>query len=154
MRIMSDPLTKVMFQSRAFNTTVRKPYFINSGCFGDDVARWLISKLRANGIRTDDEPTQEDFGWVLGYEVEDVRYELVVGFRPGSEGSEGEWIGSVERPKGILRFFSRRPLVPDCAVEPIHALLSKSPEIGSLSWHPANDLDPRHSTGAPSPFIS
>ena len=39
--------TLVTFRSSAFNTTQPKDYFINPGCFGDDVAKWLMGELRA-----------------------------------------------------------------------------------------------------------
>jgi hypothetical protein len=43
--------TVATFQSSAFNTTVTKDYFINPECFGDDLARWLITRLRATGTK-------------------------------------------------------------------------------------------------------
>src|SRR5437016_2303767 len=55
-------VTEAAFRSSAFNTSVVKPYFINECCFGDDLAEWMIARLRANGIQTDDKPGQEDFG--------------------------------------------------------------------------------------------
>ncbi len=59
---MSEIRTVVTFQSPAFNTSERKDYFINDGCYGDDLARWLIEQLRSRGVQTDAEPGQEDFG--------------------------------------------------------------------------------------------
>ena len=74
--------TLVMFRSSAFNTSERKPYFINDDCFGDDVARWMISRLRSLAIETDDEPAQEDFGWYFGFCTPDGSYSFVLGYRP------------------------------------------------------------------------
>jgi hypothetical protein len=55
--------TCVTFNSAVFNTTQTKDYFINPGCFGDDVCKWLTEEFRANGVETDKGPDQEDFGW-------------------------------------------------------------------------------------------
>lgn len=42
--------TLVTFKSTAFNTTEEKETFINPGCFGDDVGKWLIRELRSRGV--------------------------------------------------------------------------------------------------------
>jgi hypothetical protein len=55
--------TVATFESTAFNMADPKDYFINPRCFGDDLAKWLIDELRKQGLETDDEPGQEDFGW-------------------------------------------------------------------------------------------
>src|SRR6266481_2083725 len=59
--------TEVYFHSTIFNCTEPKDYFINECCFGDDVARWLIKQLKAQGLQTADEPCQEDFGWYFTF---------------------------------------------------------------------------------------
>jgi len=59
---MANAANCVVFESNAFNTSIEGENFINPGCFGDDVARWLIGQLRADGHVTE-EPRQEDFGW-------------------------------------------------------------------------------------------
>src|SRR5436309_11843745 len=64
---MQASRTVVTFQSGVFNTTERRPYFINDACYGDDVARWIISELHLRGIPSDPEPGQEDFGWYVTY---------------------------------------------------------------------------------------
>ncbi|MCB9766706.1 MAG: hypothetical protein H6751_12400 [Candidatus Omnitrophica bacterium] len=38
--------TLVTFQIEAFNPTDPKDHFLNLTCFGDDFARWLVSRLR------------------------------------------------------------------------------------------------------------
>jgi hypothetical protein len=64
--------TLVTFKSSAFNTSEPKPYFINPGCYGDDVAKWLTRELRGRGFKTDEEPGQEDFGWYFNFEHGDT----------------------------------------------------------------------------------
>jgi len=48
--------TEASFRSSAFNTSEVRDYFINDCCFGDDLAKWMISRLRQAGVATDDEP--------------------------------------------------------------------------------------------------
>jgi hypothetical protein len=51
--------TFVTFESDAFNVTEHRDYFINPCCYGDDLAKWLIARLCAHGIRADAEPGQD-----------------------------------------------------------------------------------------------
>ena len=67
-------------------------YFINPGCFGDDVAMWLIDELRKQDLATDEKPSQEDFGWYLNFEVAGTAHTLVIGHRPAGETEAGTWI--------------------------------------------------------------
>ena len=94
--------TVVTFKSAAFNVTEPKEYFINSSCFGDDVAKWLISELRKRGVKTDEDPGQEDFGWYLNFEVAGTGHTFVIGHRPGNETEAGVWIGWLERSRGLV----------------------------------------------------
>lgn len=135
--------TVVTFQSLAFNTTERRDYFINDGCYGDDVARWLIEQLRARGIRTDDEPGQEDFGWYFGLRAGDIDYQFVVGHRPADGSDPGVWIGWLERKAGLLGSLfgaRKRGIRPDGA-RAIHSVLSASPQISHVRWHHRQDFD-------------
>jgi hypothetical protein len=92
----------VTFRSAKFNSTEPKPYFINPGCFGDDVARWLIAELCKRSVETEKEPGQEDFGWYLGFRLASVRYRFVVGFRPDDELEGRSWILWIERIRGLF----------------------------------------------------
>jgi hypothetical protein len=74
--------TVATFQSTSFNTAEQREYFINPCCFGDDLARWLIDRLRSTGIDTDAEPGQEDFGWYFNFKLGENVYCVVLGFRP------------------------------------------------------------------------
>src|SRR4030095_13214248 len=94
--------TVVTFQSASFNTTEARDYFINPCCFGDDLARWLIGRLRSNGIETDSEPGQEDFGWYFNFKVSENVYCVVLGFRPDEENADGEWVAWLERTRGLV----------------------------------------------------
>jgi hypothetical protein len=98
----SEIRTVVTFESTAFNMTEAKDYFINPCCFGDDVAAWLIRELRKKGMRTDEKPGQEDFGWYLNFEVAGIVYTFVIGHRPNGETEAGTWIGWLERKRGLI----------------------------------------------------
>jgi hypothetical protein len=123
--------TVVTFESTAFNLAEPKNCFINPCCFGDDLARWLIGELRKHGLETDDEPSQEDFGWYLNFETARVAHTFVIGHRPTGETEAGAWFGVIERNRG---FFRKRG-IQRSAVEAIHGILSTSPLIQGVRWH-------------------
>jgi len=137
------PRTVVTFQSTSFNTSQHKDYFINPGCYGDDVARWLIEKLRAIGIQTDTEPDQEDFGWYFSFTIDGVSYHLVIGYRPGAKNEPGTWIAWLEQKVGLLKVFvgAHKKQISTSAAIAIHAALSSSPAIGAIRWHTQKNFD-------------
>jgi len=55
--------TLVTFRSSDFNPTESRPHHINPYSFGDDVAGWMVQRLKENGIAVEENPGQEDFGW-------------------------------------------------------------------------------------------
>jgi len=124
--------TVATFDSREFNLTEHREHFINEGCFGDDVGRWLIERLRAAGAVPDAEPGQEDFGWYVNYSVGDQPYCAVI----GSVGGEF-WFVAVERVTGFVGSIlgQRRRSVPIAGIDCIHRILSASTEISNLKWH-------------------
>src|SRR5437879_4547928 len=131
----------LIFESDAFNTTVEREYFINPCCFGDDVARWLIAELRARGYITDDEPGQEDFGWYLTFEVAGTKHHAVIGYRPDSDGADGEWICWIERACGLIgSLLGRRKYVRAEALEAVKGILSSSSSVSALRQCADDDL--------------
>lgn len=125
-----------IFQSTAFNTSEPKNYFINECCFGDDLARWLIERLRSRGIHTEPKPGQEDFGWYLTFRVGETEYNLVIGYRPGEEGQPGDWMCTLERKAGLIRsiFGARKRGIQPDALAALHAILSTASEISNVHW--------------------
>jgi hypothetical protein len=125
-----------MFQSAAFNTSQRRDYFINPYCFGDDLARWLIERLRSRGVQSESEPDQEDFGWYFTFRVGATHYDLVIGFRAKHEEQLGDWMCTLERKAGLVRslFGARKRGIRPDALEALHAVLSTAPEILNLRW--------------------
>jgi hypothetical protein len=139
---MAAVRTLVTFRSTAFNTTEEQDHFINPGCFGDDVGKWLIQELRTRGLQTDDEPDSEDFGWFFTFEVGDLEYDFVIAYRPGDGEPEGDWIGWLERRKGFLASvlgLRKKGIQPE-AVGAIHEVLSGSPQIHEVRWHFPGDF--------------
>jgi hypothetical protein len=129
--------TEAHFRSTAFNCTETKDYFINPYCFGDDVARWLIQQLRAQGLQTADEPDQEDFGWYLTFHVGGTEHCFVIGFQSNDPAIGDRWIGWLERHTGFLGSLfggRRRGILPE-AIHAIDTALRTSPDIQDVTWH-------------------
>ena len=124
--------TVATFDSREFNLIEHRGYFINEGCFGDDLGRWLIARLRATGIKADPEPGAEDFGWYVNYTIGNERFCAVI----GNVGGEF-WFVAVERVAGFLSsvFGGRRRNIPESGVMRLHEILSAAPEVSNLKWH-------------------
>ena len=142
--------TVVTFKTTRFNSTEEKPYFINPGCFGDDVLRWMKDELKDRGAKTADEPGQEDFGWYLNFEVAGLEHTFVVGFRPG----DAIWIGWVERSRGFIgSILGRRKRGIDvAALEVLHNVLASSPEIKDVRWHSELAFEKDGESGWPNPI--
>lgn len=124
------------FHSKYFNTTEPRDYFINPGCYGDDLAAWLIRELENAGIKTTSKPKQEDFGWFFNFMVKDIEHCVVVGFQPNDIEAGDCWIGWIERNAGFISalFGGRhRGILPE-AIEIIDSILSSRSEIRQLKW--------------------
>jgi hypothetical protein len=142
----------VSFESSAFNCTEPKQYFINEGCFGDDVAAWFRDELRSRGYAAS-EPGQEDFGWYLLVEIDGLDYFLLIGYREGTSSERGAWFVVLERhrkwpPLGIAS--NRGIKLP--AAQAVHGALSTSPAISNVRWHARADFEKgRENRGTPAP---
>jgi hypothetical protein len=150
----SEIRTVVTFESTAFNMTEPKDYFINSCCFGDDVAAWLIRELRKQGMGTDEEPGQEDFGWYLNFDAAGIGHTLVIGHRPNGATEAGTWIGWLERKRGLIGSVlgGRRRGIQASAAQTIHRILTGSPVVRGVRWHFQRDFDNGVERGASSPL--
>jgi hypothetical protein len=126
----------------------------NDGCFGDDVAKWLIERLTRAGFQTADLPGQEDFGWYFNFELDGVQHCFVVGYRPGVSNEAGTWIGWLERNRSFVPslFGARgRSILPEAA-HAIQKVLSGDPSIQNIRWHFKEDFDVgNEAVGAPKP---
>ena len=132
------------FRSSAFNTSEVRDYFINDCCFGDDLAKWMISRLRHAGVARDDEPGQEDFGWYFEFTVRAGKHCCVLGYQ--EDEPEGVWHLWLERSRGVLgSLLGRRGHgIDEEAVRAINHALAAAPEIRDLAWETS-----RESAGGP-----
>lgn len=121
---------------------VSKDYFINPACFGDDVALWLIDKLRQRGIATS-APDQEDFGWYFTYSLRSKEYCVVIGFQPNDVNSGDCWVGEIERNVGFIGslFGGRRRGIDAEAVDLVDSVLRFEQEILDLEWIPCTSSE-------------
>ncbi len=129
--------TVVTFRSSAFNTSQPQANFINPGCYGEDLAKWLMERLQKKGYSTGNVPEQEDFGWYFTFQVDGMEHCLVIGFRPGTDTTDGVWIASLERQRGFVSSVMgnrNRGIQPE-ATKAIHEALSESPQICEVCWH-------------------
>jgi hypothetical protein len=129
--------TVVTFKSDAFNSSEQRDYFINPGCFGDDVAMWLMEGLQSRGLCTGAKPEQEDFGWYFTFRVEDTDHHLVIGYRPGDADAEGDWLAWIERKRGIIGslLLGRTRGIRPAAARVVHEILATSPRIRDIRWY-------------------
>lgn len=129
--------TEVHFRGAAFNCTEPRDYFINPCCFGDDVARWLIERLRAQGLGTAEEPGQEDFGWFFTFFAGGAEHCFVIGFQDNDSVTGDQWLGFVERDTGFFSsiFGGRNRHISPEAIQAIDTALRSSPAIQRITWH-------------------
>jgi len=150
----SDIRTVVTFESTTFNMTEPMDNFINPGCFGDDVADWIIRELRKLGMETDEKPGQEDFGWYFNFDTAGVGHTFVIGHRPHGETEVGIWIGWLERKHGLIGSIlcGRRRGIQAAAAQAIHKVLTGSSVARNVRWHFQRDFECGVERGALSPF--
>lgn len=137
--------TEVRFQSDTFNTSEPRDYFINDGCYGDDVCKRLIQELRSLGYLTDEIPDQEDFGWYFHYFANGFKHCFLVGYQPGKTSFNGTWIGWIERETGFLASVlgsRKRGVLPEAAIA-IHDALLKSNSFHNIQWRFRNSSEKR-----------
>ncbi len=126
----------VVFESSAFNTTVPQATFVNPGCFGDDLASWLIDQLRRRGVKTSNVPGREDIGWYLSFDVAGHPYDFVIGWRPPERNAGGFWIGTIERKVGLIHSLlgARKRGISAAAISTIDDVLQSSDIIANVRW--------------------
>ena len=113
------------FKSTRFNSTERKSYFINDGCFGDDVGRWLRERLEARGYEVG-EPGQEDWGWYLRVARGDAKHFIAISLVEGAN----DWRVMFERTRGFRGALRRGPAEPDAQLlAEVDAIMRAEPQI-------------------------
>lgn len=125
-----------IFGSDAFNTRTPKPAFVHPENYGDDLARWLMDKLRARQLVVDEEdPSQEDHGWYVTFAFEGALYDLVVTYAPGN-GAAGRWLACIERSVGLwgTMIGQRHRGVTKEVVRLVNDILVEAEECRDVRW--------------------
>ena len=105
----------VLFSTDRFNLSEPREYFINECCYGDDVARWLVERLRLRGMSVTD-PDQEDWGWYFDAQTKDAAYFVGVGGNIDDEagsGNFGEWRFIVQKHRTLWEKLSGANLLDE-----------------------------------------
>jgi hypothetical protein len=132
----------VSFRTHLFNSHDPQPHFINPICFGQDLALWLLERMRGTALALG-EPIQEDYGWGFWAETD---YWVALGLRDNAAGSlAAEWLISVDYDPG-LSLKKRLSQKPDTKVwksicAAIDAVLKAEPAIIDLLWCSDNERD-------------
>jgi hypothetical protein len=149
--------TMVTFQSDMFNKTEERDYFVNPDCFGDDVCRFIISKLKTAGVECDDSPDQEDWGWFFYFHANGKQYRFCCGLRrnwPEEEPWDEAWICFVDwHDSGFLSAFGigKKEIAIE-ALQQIHQALSSTQGISAIRWHEAKEFNKgNEDLGMPTP---
>jgi len=92
----------LLFESARFNLSEPRDYFINDCCFGDDLAKWLVERLRERCLAATD-PDQEDWGWYFDVRLDGDAYFVGVGGLGGEheDPNRGEWRLIVEKHRTL-----------------------------------------------------
>jgi hypothetical protein len=123
----------VLFSTDKFNLSEPREYFINDCCYGDDVARWLVERLRLIGLSVT-EPDQEDWGWYFDAQYQQASYFVGVGGTPDDESSGnsyGQWRLCVEKHRTLLeKLTGANQLSEDNSfIEVLKAMVSGEPGL-------------------------
>lgn len=121
----------VSFDTDRFNLTQVHEHFINSCCFGEDVATWLKSELENRGTW---EITlyQEDWGWELELTLHGKTYFVGVG-GVSKRQNLGRWTLILQRKRTLMdRFRGKSKTVGRDS--PLFKDIVEILDSSSLSW--------------------
>ena len=106
----------ILFKTDRFNLSIEKENFINSCCFGEDLATWLREVMIFKGISVN-EPGQEDWGWYLGAELKGIKYLIGISGNADEEDGQsnnGEWRLMIENKRSLgEKLFGKNKLAED-----------------------------------------
>jgi hypothetical protein len=140
--VSKNARTHVTFVTKLFNTEDVKDYFINPRCFGDDCAQWLIVWLVSQGgEKVDEQPTQEDWGWLFSATVGQRDFMIGVGLFEDEE-APNVWLVFIKPQLGLLsrKLFGRSDDAELLAVcQAVDRALKSTSEISDVRWHAEED---------------
>ncbi len=129
----STVLTQVWFSSGAFQPQEGEEELTNPGRFGKNLADWIRQGLEQRGIPVE-EPSPEDWGWLLSLSAESVPFTLGI----GNEGdAEDRWSVWVEPQVGIFWRKKKAHAVRKTEVElrgVIQELLDSNQDVTDVEW--------------------
>lgn len=142
--------THVTFQTELFNKTEERDYFVNPDCFGDDVCKYMISKLTEKGIKCG-EPCGEDWGWTFLINFNDEKFWFGTNFH-----GDGFWLAFIDPDKGILEtLFGKQKDVPTGLANIIHKILVADSNVSDIKWFSEQEFNSgKFEDGSPSPMPS
>jgi hypothetical protein len=116
----------ILFTTKRFTLPDGKETYIVPCYFGEDVAKWLQSRLANNGISARD-PRQADWGWY--FEVKHGPASYLVGVR--ASGKAGEWRIRVQRDQSFWQMLTKKTFVTanDPIASRIESLLRQEPDF-------------------------
>jgi hypothetical protein len=128
----------ILFATNRFNLSEPKEHFINPGCFGEDLAGWLRTKLLERGIPTL-QPGQEDWGWYIESRLGAASYFIGVGGIVGesaTSSNEGEWRIMIEKRRSLWEKLSGRGKTSydDPIFAVIREILEGEPEFKNVRY--------------------
>jgi len=125
---------EVAFWTNLFESKIVQPHFINDRCFGEDLAKWLIDKLRTDEFSLG-ESSQEDWGWEIEAEKDGEVFFVQLGIMDESIGEENaEWLISIEKPKSWFSFRKQDSSNFEQLCRKIEEVLRAEPAINEISW--------------------
>jgi len=129
--------TEVSFHSTAFNCGADSSQSAEDTCLGKDVCRWLMRRLREQGIQTADELQQGNYCWSVTFHVAETGHVFSTRFWPNDRAAGDHWHCWVERQRGFITSLlggRKRGIRPE-AIQALDAAFSSSPDICLLEWH-------------------
>ncbi len=125
--------TQVTFRSRKFPPYEGEEEQINPGLWGKRLAEYLVEKLNATGIETQD-IIPEDWGWYIPIKNEGFRLAICCGHQSGNE---DEFLCFTDPSTPIIRKLFKKIDVTERLSRIVGALekiISSDPEITNVEW--------------------
>ena len=125
--------TQVEFRSSKFPPYEGEEEQINPGLWGKRLAEYLVQKLAARGIETE-EMVAEDWGWYVPVRNEGFRLALCCGHQ---NGDDDEFLCFTDPAIPVVKkFFRKIDATPQLTrlTEALQQILASDPEIREVVW--------------------
>jgi len=122
-------LTIITFQVPTFLALGARGYRIDPGCFGRELAQWLMDKLARNGLEVAPVLTESVFTWGFQFGADCVGYVVELGYMPDRAERAGKWRAAIEVIAGLPKF---ERALHKSGVETFMATLESSPGITEI----------------------